>query len=740
MQAQAGKMPGASRGIYDDLRREIDLISQVLEQPASDPDLSAGIETARESFQKLKSETDSTLEQLDRNVEWDNFVVAFYGETNAGKSTIIETLRIMMGEESKVEQQNNFRAKCAEYGVDDTTPHVLERKNQEATALAEELAQLEHHFEESKRGQLVLEEEASAQVEELSRSISSLPLWRRALSFIWQIPERQVLESKKKALDCIRAETELTLQQHEQQKQSLLVMQADAQEISSRLAAALRELALLEDGSIIGDGRSDFTRETTRYNLDVGGNKLTLLDVPGIEGKEELVLEPIMQAVQKAHAVFYVTRKADPPQKGDEVKGTKGTLEKIKGHLGAQTEVWTIFNKGIKSVEPLRAKELINGGEREGLAVLNVEMRTQLGDHYAGIVPLSAYAAFLASTDHLTPGGEKNRARGKFLAAMDTESIQRKAGMLGFVEMLSSEMSENARDKIRRSNYNKANEAVLRLRDCVTLLNKKTFAPLEKKLQRASQDGARQLDSAMKTLKRKLEAEAAGLMDAVKRGARKEIYADIERDISNDELKSALEARIERCGDELNSELRKMADKNFKEFERKVAAILEQFKEHVDGFLSDACKPLALDMDIKVKINTGISVAGLIGGVAGVVFGIANAWNPAGWIVIAFGVLSIAGSLITLGKSVWSYFDSDYKQRQQKDSVTKNLEEIFASCQENFGRQLGDGFEQFKDRVKEIKKGLDLPSAQAAQVVASLSDAKKRLTQISQRVVKDGGL
>ena len=38
---------------------------------------------------------------MEQNSEWSNFTIAFYGETNAGKSTIIESLRLLLGEEGK---------------------------------------------------------------------------------------------------------------------------------------------------------------------------------------------------------------------------------------------------------------------------------------------------------------------------------------------------------------------------------------------------------------------------------------------------------------------------------------------------------------------------------------------------------------------------------------------------------------------------------------------------------------
>lgn len=50
---------------------------------------------------EMQKKLSSELEELERNVEWDTFTIAFFGETNAGKSTIIESLRILFDEESR---------------------------------------------------------------------------------------------------------------------------------------------------------------------------------------------------------------------------------------------------------------------------------------------------------------------------------------------------------------------------------------------------------------------------------------------------------------------------------------------------------------------------------------------------------------------------------------------------------------------------------------------------------------
>lgn len=40
-------------------------------------------------------------------------------------------------------------------------------------------------------------------------------------------------------------------------------------------------------GSIVGDGQSDYTKEAFEYTLNIDGRKVTLIDIPGIEGNEK---------------------------------------------------------------------------------------------------------------------------------------------------------------------------------------------------------------------------------------------------------------------------------------------------------------------------------------------------------------------------------------------------------------------------------------------------------------------
>ncbi|GAA9627250.1 hypothetical protein HpVa146_06290 [Helicobacter pylori] len=64
---------------------------------------------ALEVFQKLESESLKELESLKNNEEWEKFTIAFYGETGAGKSTLIECLRLFFKELGKMDQQERFK-------------------------------------------------------------------------------------------------------------------------------------------------------------------------------------------------------------------------------------------------------------------------------------------------------------------------------------------------------------------------------------------------------------------------------------------------------------------------------------------------------------------------------------------------------------------------------------------------------------------------------------------------------
>ncbi|GAA7392081.1 hypothetical protein HpCK95_01770 [Helicobacter pylori] len=213
----------------------------------------------------------------------------------------------------------------------------------------------------------------------------------------------------------------------------------------------------MQDGAIIGDGRSDFTLKTQSYPFQYNHQNFILLDVPGIEGREQKVIDQISNATQKAHAIFYVIKTPNPPQKGEERK--RGTIEKIQRQLDSQTEVWTIFNKPINN--PRAFKDgLIDGSEKESLKILNKEMENILGKHYMGHQIVSAQMAFYGLASALLPESDFYKNKQKFLDFFKAEEwLLYKCRFQQLGGFITETLLENSRAKIIESNCNKALKA-----------------------------------------------------------------------------------------------------------------------------------------------------------------------------------------------------------------------------------------------------------------------------------------
>ncbi len=240
------------------------------------------------------------------------------------------------------------------------------------------------------------------------------------------------------------------------------------------------ELEKLQDGAIIGDGRSDSTLETKSYTLKHNNQSFVLLDVPGIEGDEKKVKQQISNATKKAHAIFYVTKTPAPPQKGEE--GKEGTIEKIQKQLDSQTEVYTLFNKPINSPRALKGG-LIDENEKESLKILNKRMGAILGKHYEGHQIVSTQAAFYGLSSALLPETDFYKNKQKFLAIFKVEELLLyKSHFKQLGEFIAGTLLENSRKKIIESNCNKALKVIEKLQKAIAITIDRQIDPTIKEI------------------------------------------------------------------------------------------------------------------------------------------------------------------------------------------------------------------------------------------------------------------
>ncbi len=614
------------KNIYIDVEKSIKDLQKIFENTdGADERLRAFSQEALEKFKNLESESLKELESLKNNEEWEKFTIAFYGETGAGKSTLIECLRLFFKEPGKMDQQERFKRLYANM----KNPNYVKnyRGNEHA------------------------------------------------------------------------------------------------------------ELEKLQDGAIIGDGRSDFTKETKSYTLKHNNQSFVLLDVPGIEGDEKKVKQEISNATQKAHAIFYVTKTPTPPQKGEEKK--EGTIEKIQKQLDSQTEVWTIFNKPINN--PRAFKDgLIDENEKESLRDLDKKMENILGKHYEGHQIVSAQMAFYGLSSALLPESDFYKNRQKFLEFFKVEELLLKSQFKQLGKFIAGTLLENSRKKIIESNCNKALKVIEKLQKTIVTTIDRQINPTIKELKNDQLEARDNLDRSRDKFVSNLRNSVFRTIDRFESDFRIEMHAHIDDDIEDDECERKFEVEIQQGMKELGENIKKRFEKDEEQFRKDLQEDVEQFKERIKDSLA-MLERINIDsgfdpnfnthsaFDFNIDTDSGINGLGLLGSMAGLGFGIFNFRNPIGWASIGLGAIGVV-------KSLWNFFDSDYKKSQQRKEVDKNLNKVCEKIEEKTINQLKSYKKIIFEKVESIKAGLNDLVVCYERMREGLIKAGEGLWQISNNI------
>ncbi|GAA6905301.1 hypothetical protein CHC162_02610 [Helicobacter pylori] len=575
---------------------------------------------ALEVFQKLESKSLKELESLKNNEEWENFTIAFYGETGAGKSTLIECLRLFFKEQSKVVQQERFKRLYSNY--------------------------------------------------------------------------------------------QNNYQNDERKKQNIL-----------------NELHSLQDGVIIGDGRSDFTLKTKFYTLKHNNQSFVLLDVPGIEGDEKKVKQQISNATKKAHAIFYVTKTPAPPQKGEQ--GKEGTIEKIQKQLDSQTEVWAIFNKPINN--PRAFKDgLIDESEKESLKILNKGMKNILGKHYMGYKAVSAQMAFYGLSQALIPESDFYKNKQKFLKDFKAGELLYQSHFKLLAKFISEELLKNSRAKIIESNCNKALKVVEQLQKVIEITIEKRIDPMIKEAQEHQQEARYNLDRSKEKFISDLEKSAFSKINQFESDLREKMYAHINKNIEDEECKEIFKNELIQGIETLHEDIKWQFRECEKRFDGEIKEAIKQLEYRIKDSLA-MLEHISIDRDFNLNFDTdsgidGTKLATSIGGLG--LLGIFNAWNPMGWFALTAGIIT---GLVGIARSIWSFFSSRYKRSQQNKEVDKNLHQICEKIAEDVKSRLESRKKDIWEKIEKLKANLRLVD-NYERMKRQLKEAHERLGYISHNI------
>ncbi|GAA7010498.1 hypothetical protein AOH416_10910 [Helicobacter pylori] len=182
------------------------------------------------------------------------------------------------------------------------------------------------------------------------------------------------------------------------------------------------------------------------------------------------------------------------------------------------------------------------------------------------------------------------------------------------------------------------------------------------------------------------------------------MYAHIDRNIEDDECKRKFEYELQQGMKELDRTIQGLVKKCEEQFRKDIQKAIEQLKERIKDSLVmlDRINIIDSGFDFSFNINSGIDKIGLLASIGGLTLLL---MTPAVGLIALIGGL-ILGS-IGIVKSVWSFFDSDYKKSQQRKEVDKNLDKFCEKIAEKMRNQIESSKKIIFEMIENLKAGLN---------------------------------
>lgn len=423
-----------------------------------------------------------------------------------------------------------------------------------------------------------------------------------------------------------------------------------------------------QDGLIVGDGQSDFTKVYNEYNMSIHEKPFTLIDVPGIEGTEtEEFKSDISKALRKAHCIFYV--------QGHNKQPDRATAEKIKQYLSDWVSVYSIYNVrgGVFNYD--------EEDEREDLYTHNVNYAVELiektftdilGSIYKGNVSVQALLAMCAVAQFAEKRSDLQSDQKGFMECFGSRNAIYDFSRMSLLTSLVETMATRFREEIVASNKQKLiSLARQSYRDINTVIdtNKAREQELQHALNIYKQDVTDIFSNAKSNIRSTVRASVQELHDNILM----EAYSVIDSDIRD--KKSAFELRVKSREGNAKQELTKRISVIITNMEKKIVQKrrkLEGMKmayisgnHSIDLNLQINPESALKEMDLQLGDVGGLVAAIVSGGLVGARFG--------SWIGAAIGVLLSGGSYF-LKKLVFG----DGGKAKAKAEIKIKIDEAFA--------------------------------------------------------------
>lgn len=431
-------------------------------------------------------------------------------------------------------------------------------------------------------------------------------------------------------------------------------------------------------GEIVGLGASDFTKDASEYKLNINGKRVTLIDIPGIEGDESKYSKIIAKALRRAHYVFYVHKKNSRP----DVK----IASKIQHYLSDWTRVCSVYNVSNSIGNYDEAEDRVNlyteSVIKQG-AIIKEAFQEMLGALYEENITLQAQVGLCASSEFSNSvklSSDAKKLRKYFKDSETAYNFSRFNSLISLLDRLN-----NSFDKVILDSQNQKLKA-LKKRSRQKLeefdqTHKDFLSQLEVRLKSMSSDVKKKIQSSKNVIKNRCESIIHRTFSSVERA----ICDTIENSKNNHK---AIEAKISNIiyrnleytlPNEINKECREIIRKMTQDIQNRIKEI-----NSVDIRIPN----ITIDLDFQYQVDTDSIIQQLkvsLGDVLDVGTGAASGTA----IGAIFGPIGMGvGALIGAGAAVAKKkFFGDGGVGKAKNAAKEELNVCRAECIEEL-RQL----------------------------------------------------
>ncbi|MFP6338184.1 apolipoL family protein [Helicobacter pylori] len=177
------------------------------------------------------------------------------------------------------------------------------------------------------------------------------------------------------------------------------------------------------------------------------------------------------------------------------------------------------------------------------------------------------------------------------------------------------------------------------------------------------------------------------------------MHVHIDDDIENEKCKTMFKHELQKGMEKSGENIKQRSNECKERFIEEMKKDIEQFEERLkDSLITLDRINIDSGFDFSFNIDSGINKIGLFASIGGLVLLLAA---PVLGEFALFGGLVLGA--IGIFKSVWSFFDSDYKKSQQRKEVDKNLDKACEKITKDVRNQIKSGKKGASEMIENLE-------------------------------------